>query len=64
MQTYKPEEIAKLLRCCRATVMRRIRDGEIRTVQVGGVRRIPHDVMVQLTTVGAVSEEARRIYFS
>ena len=64
MQTYKPEEIAKLLCCCRETVMKRIRDGEIKTIQVGGLRRIPHDEMVRLTTVGAVSEEARRIYFS
>ena len=64
MQTYKPIEVAGFLRCCRETIMRRIREGKIKTVCVSKVRRIPESEVRRLTTLPQVSDEARRIFKS
>jgi excisionase family DNA binding protein len=38
---YKPEEVAKILKCSLRTVYRRIQDGTIPSLVLRGIRRVP-----------------------
>ena len=43
-QAYTPEEVARILRMSLASVYRRLEDGEIPSIRVGGLYRIPIDL--------------------
>jgi excisionase family DNA binding protein len=40
-QTYRPEEVARILRISLMSVYRRLEDGEIPSIRIGGLYRIP-----------------------
>ncbi len=40
-QTYTPEEVARILRISVASIYRRLEDGEIPSIRIGAIYRIP-----------------------
>jgi excisionase family DNA binding protein len=45
---YTVEEVARVLGVSVSTVRRRIRDGTIRSIRLGGVRRVHHSALEEL----------------
>ncbi len=46
-------EVCKAINCSRATLWRAIRDGRIKTVEIGkGLKRVPETELQRLVTVG------------
>ncbi len=46
----RPEEVARALRISRSKVYELIRAGELRSVKIGGARRVPAAVLAEFVT--------------
>ncbi|SMC06918.1 DNA binding domain-containing protein, excisionase family [Sulfobacillus thermosulfidooxidans DSM 9293] len=54
-QFYTPEEVSKILKVSRNFIYKLIRRGEIPTIRIGDLHRIPSDFIDQL--VGGITNE-------
>lgn len=54
---YNPDEVAEILGCGRANVYRLIKSRELRSVKIGGLRRIPAEALEDLIEASREDDE-------
>ena len=59
MITYRVAEVAEILKCHRATVLRRIKEGRIKAFRVGGLLRISETELARLAGAGRIGKPVR-----
>jgi excisionase family DNA binding protein len=55
---YNPDEVAEILGCGRANVYRLIKSRELRSVKIGGLRRIPAEALDELIAAASDADES------
>jgi excisionase family DNA binding protein len=55
---YNPDEVAEILGCGRANVYRLIKSRELRSVKIGGLRRIPEEALDELIAAASDADES------